>query len=312
MSCSSAANADADAVEGSAMLQFKAAPSSEMTPSADMLECNVKRAMEAPLTEEGFAEVTSSCCYEDVKAFTRRLIDDLGYKVCDEGGLSGLSPFYACPASPVTFANLTQELQDAVQGANSKCHWIVDRYVECVPVSVECQVAVYFPDPAPEPVAKGFIAFRATNPAEMARTNRIIDLVVAELALATGVESKYVNVVMATGPVDGTESQSLLHVPKSQPMAINAARDQSASSDCKVFALYSFQDKSAPAPEVLSESVIVNALKGLDTSLMASRISQDLETVDAGVGVVEILETVVCEKTNGKCTHNVLSTPSSL
>lgn len=289
--------------KGSAMLQMRR---QAVTPAKEV-RCDVNRAKEQPLTEEGFAAVSSSCCYEDIKAFTRRLIDNLGYDVCDEGGLSGISPFYACPPFPVSLANLTQELNDAVQTKNSKCHWLVDKADECVPVSIECQVAFYFPLPAPKPVAKGFIAFRATNPAEMVRSNRIIDLITEELALATGVESKYINVVIATGTVDGEASESLLLIPRSQAFFISSGAKSDKSASCKVFALYSFQDKAPPAPEVLSESAVVNAMKGLDTTLTATRITQDLQSVDANVGVVEIAETSVCEKTSGKCNRNAVS-----
>jgi hypothetical protein len=310
--CVSSVNIDAS--RGSAMLQVRqqVAASAKSAPSEKM-ECGSNRGMEAPLTEEGFAEVSSSCCFDDVKEFTRRLIDSLGYKVCDEGGLSGISPFYACPTYPVTLANLTEELQDAIQTKSSKCHWLVDRYVECIPVSVECQVALYFPEPAPPPVAKGFIAFKATNPAEMVRANTILDLVIEELSLATGVETKYINVVMATGTVDGTESRSMLLAPLAplrQIFSIDAGSKGGLGASCKVFALYSFQDKAPPAPEVLSESAVVNSMKSLDTTLIASRIAQDLEKVDAGVGVIEIAETAVCDNTSGKCTHNVVATPS--
>lgn len=307
-SCSdpTCADGDHDARKASAMLQFKKTISHGAPASSNGIDCGSLNGRDQPLTEEGFTQVSASCCYEEIKEWIRRKADQLGYKICDEGGLSGLSPFYACPANPVTLANLTNELSDAVQTHSAKCHWLADRYTECVPVSVECGVSVYEASPAPKPVATGFLAFRATNPAEMIRSTHIVELVTEELALSTGIDSKLIHVLIGTGTIDGEESQSsFFHVPKSQALFAGTHAVGTKAQSCKVFALYAFQDKTNAAA-TLNEAQVVSAMQNLDVSLVTTRINQDMKAVDATVGDVEILEVSTCDKTSGKCNHNVI------
>jgi hypothetical protein len=290
------------AVIGSAMLQVRQ--------SSSPLACSLERAKQAPLTEEGFGEVSKSCCYEDMKEFMGRLVDDMGLKVCDTGGLSGITPFYSCPPYAVTLAQLKEDFNSALQDQNSKCHWLADRYDECREPSLECAVSVQKPPPAPQPVASGFIAFKVTNPSEMVRSPKAIDVMKNELALEAGVDTSYVNVVIGSGPLDGEEVvSSFMLVPSSQ--AFYSTKEKTKL--CKVFAAYSFQESAAvgtgegptPAP-ALDEATIVDKMKHFDTTLLGNRLSQDLDDVDRVVGTVEVLETSTCEKTTGKCSHNVI------
>jgi len=278
--------------------------------SSSPMACSVERAKQAPLTEEGFAQVSKSCCYEDLKEYMARLVDDMGLKVCDAGGLSGITPFYSCPTYTVTLAQLKEDFNKALQAQNSKCHWLADRYEECTEPSLECAVSVQKPPPAPQPVASGFISFKVTNPAEMVRSNKAIDVMKNELALAVGTDTSYVNIVIGSGPIDGEEVvSSFMLVPSSQAFYSTTGK----SKLCKVFAVYSFQEAAAtgtgegptPAP-VLNEATIVDKMKHLDTTALGNRLSQDLDDVDRVVGTVEVLETSTCEKTTGKCSHNVI------
>jgi len=290
------------AVKGSAMLQVR--QSSSLTPSA----CSMERAKEEPLTENGFQTVSKSCCYEDIKTFMSRVIDDMGLKVCDAGGLSGISPFYSCPPYPVSLAQLKEDLNKALQTANSKCHWLSNRYEECIKPALECGVSVQKPPPYPKPVASGFMAFKVANPAEMMRTNTAIDVMQNDIALQLGLDTSYVNVVIGSGPLDGEEvTSSLFQVPK-----IWLSTQLKALQSCKVFAAYSIQENApqdpygaTPAP-TLDEADVVNNLKHFDTAAFGTRLSKDLGAVDGAIGSVEVMESAICEKTSGRCTHEVI------
>jgi len=277
--------------------------------------CSIKRAKEQPLTEYGFMEVSQSCCYEDLKTYTRRLIDDLGWKVCDEGGLSGLAPFYSCPTSPVTLAELKEELNKALPDCNSKCHWLQEKDSECTEPSLECAVSAQRGPPAPEPVATGFIAMKVANPSEMVRNSKALDVLKHDLALALAVDEKNVNVIIGSGPLDGEEVMSnFLSIPKGQHFFSTDGKNGKVKT-CKVFAVYSIQELgtgkktlTTPAPS-LDESDVVYNLMHLDTTRLGERLTQDVCDVcdpDKTIGHVEVMETTTCEKTTQRCTHEVM------
>lgn len=294
---------------GSMMLQIhRTSPASEQETSPASA-CSLQRATEQPLTEEGFQEITKSCCYEDMKAFTRRLIDDMGLKVCDEGGLSGIAPFYSCPLSPVTLVGLKDDLSKAMPAGNSKCHWLEQRYATCTEPALECSVTAQKPPPAPTPVSSGFFGFTAGNPAEMLRSSKAIDVMTNELALALGLSTSYINVIIGSGTLDGEEvASSFVVIPASQAFYSRGG----VARTCKVFAVYSIQEPASkkssittPAPS-LDEQDIVEKLKHLDIASLSRRLSQDLDDVDKPVGKVDVVEETVCEKTSLKCTHVVI------
>jgi len=288
-----------EAVKGSAMIQVRKT-------SAEA--CSTDNAKQVPLTDAGFQQISKSCCYEDVKVFARRLIDDMGLKVCDEGGLSGIAPFYSCPLSPVTLAELKEDVKKALPSADNKCHWLQERYAECSEPALECAVSAQKPPPAPKPVASGFFAFKVTNPSEMMRNSKAVDAVKQELALSLGVPTENVNIVIGSGPLDGEEAvSSLFIVPQSQAFI----SVEGAATVCKVFAVFSIQEPASktssittPAP-TLDEEDIVKKLKHLDTVGFAKKLTQDLNDVDRPAGAVEVIEEAVCEKTSLKCTHAV-------
>lgn len=303
-------NEDACTVKGSAMLQVR--KKSEV-PTTVEASCSVDRARLEPLTEEGFQRISSTCCYEDIKAFMSRLIDSLGLKVCDEGGLSGIAPFYSCPTNPASFAELQDELTKAVQTGTSKCHWLAIRYDECIEPALECMVSSMRPPPAPKPVASGFLAFKVSNPAEMMRDSRALDVVKNDLSLALAVESADVNIVIGSGPLDGEQVvSSFLLVSPSQAF-ISTGDGTSKTRQCKVFAAYSIQeptpkqsrDFTTPLPTI-DEYMVTEKLKHLDTTRLEAQLAHDLDDVDRPIGTVEVLEVAVCEKTSGRCTHSVV------
>jgi hypothetical protein len=271
--------------------------------------CSTERAKQEPLTEDGLAQVSKTCCYEEVKAFMSRVIDDMGLKVCDAGGLSGIAPFYSCPTNPVDLAELKAELKKALPTENDKCHWLQKRYEACTDPALECVVSVMKPSPYPKPVASGFMAFKVANPSEMMRNSKAIDVMQNDIALSIGIDTSFVNVVIGSGPLDGEEvTSSLFHVPQHKAFYTL----ESGTKMCKVFAAYAIQDSTpeerytaTPAP-TLDEKSIVDGLKHLDTGKLGTRLSRDLAAVDALIGSVEVMEEAVCEKTSGRCTHQVI------
>ena len=150
---------------------------------------------DAALDESGFQEVAVSCCHEDMKAFISRAIDDLNLKVCDEGGLSGVVPFYACPEATVTYSALQAELSGATASGGT-CHWLAPVADACTPPAAECAVTIS--QPGAEPAVTGFLGLTASNPLELVRTSGVADAVKSELASALEVSLDNVNVVIAT------------------------------------------------------------------------------------------------------------------
>merc|ERR1719253_1121634 len=72
--------------------------------------CSALNALSAPITEEGFANISKSCCDVEMNLFIKRVVKDLGLKVCDQGGLSGITQFYTCPEQPRSLYELMKEL----------------------------------------------------------------------------------------------------------------------------------------------------------------------------------------------------------
>jgi hypothetical protein len=68
-----------------------------------------KSAKEFPLTSDGFRACSDGCCYKKMDFFVRRVVEDLGYEVCDEGCHSGFLPFFTCKPSETL-----QSLQAAI------------------------------------------------------------------------------------------------------------------------------------------------------------------------------------------------------
>jgi len=50
----------------------------------------------APLSEVGYTAVADRCCQAEMVEFLRRQLVNMGYDVCDEGGLYGVAQFHSC------------------------------------------------------------------------------------------------------------------------------------------------------------------------------------------------------------------------
>lgn len=60
----------------------------------DIVATRVADPLDAPLTDEGYLAVASLTWVEGMKMYIRRVIASKGWKVKDEGGLSGFAPWY--------------------------------------------------------------------------------------------------------------------------------------------------------------------------------------------------------------------------
>lgn len=95
----------------------------------------------APMTAEGFVQVTSLCCEAEMGAWYRRLIDDLGYTICHEGGIYGLVPWFACV--PSMDYNYVLEVIHNIPG--QECKFIAKKGEECQPLTDFCLKQDGFP-----------------------------------------------------------------------------------------------------------------------------------------------------------------------
>jgi len=75
----------------------------------------------APLTEKGYANTGATCCTLDMALFTKRVVTDLGFEVCESGGLSGLVAYHTCEKGVQTFAKLVEDIRN---GRSGKCAWV--------------------------------------------------------------------------------------------------------------------------------------------------------------------------------------------
>jgi len=79
---------------------------------------------DAPLTEDGFRQTAAYCCELAMDVFVRRLIEDVGMTVCNEGGVNGFIPFLSCNED-YSFDDVSSELMET---SASECAWV--RYEE--------------------------------------------------------------------------------------------------------------------------------------------------------------------------------------
>jgi len=78
----------------------------------------------AALDEEGYKAIAYLKSNEQMKAFIHRTIDMMQMEVVNEGGLSGITPFYSGEQDAQNFETLQLELERAAHGSN-KNKWVV-------------------------------------------------------------------------------------------------------------------------------------------------------------------------------------------
>jgi len=78
----------------------------------------------AVLDEEGYKSIASLRSNEQMSTFIRRTIDMMNLQLVNEGGLSGLTPFYSGEQQAQNFETLQLELENAAHGSK-KNKWVV-------------------------------------------------------------------------------------------------------------------------------------------------------------------------------------------
>jgi len=95
----------------------------------------------APLTEDGYQQVFTTCCHREMYAFAERLLGDLGLELCNAGGLAGVVVWYTCERSPDTSRNLTSLTNDLLGGQPPAPCAFAAPVGNCPPMDPSCQLA---------------------------------------------------------------------------------------------------------------------------------------------------------------------------
>merc|ERR1740138_1652248 len=117
----------------------------------------------------------------------------------------------------------------------------------------------------------------------MIRSSRAVDVVQKDIAQTLGLDTRYVNVVIGSGPLDGEQAAtSFFQVPAFHAVYMLGSKIK----PCKVFVVYSIQDPkpvdrhlATPAP-TLDESNITKGLKRLDMNKLSTSMMKDLAPVE--------------------------------
>lgn len=88
---------------------------------------------DAPLTAEGFKDVTSVCCPVDTEAFFNRLLASMGMAVCSKAHVQGLMHWFTCVPG-MDF----QLVLDVIENGNPCKYW-APVGEDCPELSAECQ-----------------------------------------------------------------------------------------------------------------------------------------------------------------------------
>jgi len=84
----------------------------------------------APLDETGYAAVADRCCQAEMMTFIERQVNNMGLKVCDAAGLTGIVPYHSCAKGPQTFDALTANL---LENSGETCTWLANSGDDCKP-----------------------------------------------------------------------------------------------------------------------------------------------------------------------------------
>jgi hypothetical protein len=92
----------------------------------------------AAFDESGYSEVATTCCEIEMEKFMRRLIPTLNLQLCNEYGLLGLLPWFACKngMKTGTFESLKDNILLGVPPFN--CSWVAAVGETCKQLGPEC------------------------------------------------------------------------------------------------------------------------------------------------------------------------------
>jgi len=224
--------------------------------------CRSEIGKQSPLTEAGFKSVAESCCFDDMKDFIRRAVEGFSLQVCDEGGLSGIAPFFSCPSEPRSFFDLQNELTNATEASGNKRHWLAEVGSSCTGPDPSCGITSANPTSRPT-LFKGYVGLQASNPSELVTNPAVKDAIQSKLADAIRVPEAAIMVKMGSGPVGGT---SLLQ--------------KVASLSCDVFASYAVVQTDPPTLDMSQVAISVAALdpKQLQRQALRSQTTTSLDS----------------------------------
>lgn len=93
----------------------------------------------ADLDSAGYSAIATLCCPTEMAMFAERVINHIGFVVCNKGSLAGLVAWYHCHNQTRSFAELVEEITAAASG---DCAW-VGTESQCPTMSNNCP---HFPD----------------------------------------------------------------------------------------------------------------------------------------------------------------------
>jgi len=98
---------------GHALLQVK---QSSAISKVEQLRINVSGPEEtAPLDENGYNSVKALCCAQQMMTFVKKVISQLGFEICNIGGLSGFVLWYDCEDDGQSYKSLEDGLRSNLQ-----------------------------------------------------------------------------------------------------------------------------------------------------------------------------------------------------
>lgn len=86
------------------------------------------------LSEGGYSTIAAMCCNYEMEEYIRRVVVSEDLKVCDEGGMQGMVPWFACESAQ-NYSVLLKEVTAATSGS---CAWAADKSASCKKKSKAC------------------------------------------------------------------------------------------------------------------------------------------------------------------------------
>lgn len=247
--------------------------------------CRSEIGKQSPLTEAGFKSVAESCCFDDMKDFIRRVVTADGDQVCDEGGLSGFTPFYSCPSTPSSLADLRVGLGKATSESGNPCAWLGKAGAACTPPAASCSVVAN--PTSSQTLVDGFVGLSAgSNPSALVTKPAVKDSVKNTLSSKLGVPGSAIVVTMGSGPL----TASLLEFNKS------------SAASCTVYATYVVTQTTPPT---LNAAALASKMEALDSTQLETDLASAVAAVAPEVGVLKVTKVKSC-KDGGSCKEKKL------
>lgn len=130
---------------GSAMLQvsdnYVASPkgktptkAKEATKNKGKSKAKTPDASNVAMSNSGYQTIADMCCNYEMEEFIRRTTLHENMKVCDEGGLQGIVPYFSCE-NKQNYSKLLTEVKSSTTGL---CPWAAKKTESCKKLSKSC------------------------------------------------------------------------------------------------------------------------------------------------------------------------------